>query len=116
MADKNRITVTVNAGEHNREGCPVSVDVEISRSTRRWIRHPYQASGAAIPADLNSDGKTATFHGFWMDSKPIRNGHISSHQERDGVALSEHGTRDNTAGRSQPSATAMDSALTSSPS
>ena len=28
MADKNRITVTVNAGEHNRDGCPISVDVE----------------------------------------------------------------------------------------
>ena len=28
MAEKNRITVTVNAGEHNRDGCPISVDVE----------------------------------------------------------------------------------------
>ena len=43
MADNNRITVTVNAGEHNRDGCPISVDVDNreAESTRRWISYSY---------------------------------------------------------------------------
>ena len=96
MADKNRITVTVNAGEHNRDGCPVSVDIE-SQEIEAIAGGPVtltdQASGAAIPADLNSDGKTATLS--W-----ILDG-LQAHQERsyilssgsvegsDGVAFNE---------------------------
>ena len=34
MADNNRITVTVNAGEHNRDGCPISVDVDNREAER----------------------------------------------------------------------------------
>ena len=63
MADENRITVTVNAGEHNRDGCPVSVDMDNSETQALAggsVTLTDQASGAVIPADLNSDGKTAT--------------------------------------------------------
>ena len=96
MADKNRITVTVNADEHNRDGCPVSVDIEnqeIEALAGRSVTLTDQASGAAIPADLNSDGKTATLS--W-----ILDG-LQAHQERsyilssgsvegsDGVAFNE---------------------------
>ena len=84
MADENRITVTVNAGEHDRDGCPVSVDVE-SRETAALaagsVTLTDQASGAAIPADLNSDGKTATLS--W-----ILDG-LKAHQERSYTLSSE---------------------------
>ena len=63
MAEKNRITVIVNAGEHDRDGCPVSVDVdsrEFERLAGGSVTLTDQASGAVIPADLNSDGKTTT--------------------------------------------------------
>ena len=98
MADKNRITVTVNAGEHNRNDCPVSVDVD-NREAQALAGGPAiltdQASGAVSPADLNSNGKTATLS--W-----ILDG-LKAHQERSyilssgevgsgGVAFSE---RDN---------------------
>ena len=77
MAEKNRITVTVNAGEHNRDGCPISVDVE-SREAEVLaggsVTLTDQANGAVIPADLNSDGKTVTLS--W-----ILDG-LKAHQER----------------------------------
>ena len=63
MAEKNRITVTVNASEHNRDGCPVTVDID-NREAKVLgdgsVTLTDQVSGAVIPADLNSDGKTAT--------------------------------------------------------
>ena len=77
MAEKNRITVIVNAGEHNRDGCPVSVDVdsrEFERLAGGSVTLTDQASGAVIPADLNSDGKTTTLS--W-----ILDG-LKAHQER----------------------------------
>ena len=77
MADNNRITVTVNAGEHNRDGCPVSVDVdnhEAESLTGGSVTLTDQASGVVIPADLNSDGKTTTLS--W-----ILDG-LKAHQER----------------------------------
>ncbi len=63
MTDKNRITVIVNAGEHNRDGCPVSVEVdnpEAQALAGGPVTLTDRASGVVIPADLNSDGKTAT--------------------------------------------------------
>ena len=77
MAEKNRITVIVNAGEHDRDGCPVSVDVdsrEFERLAGGSVTLTDQASGAVIPADLNSDGKTTTLS--W-----ILDG-LKAHQER----------------------------------
>ena len=77
MADNNRITVTVNAGEHNRDGCPISVDVdnrEVERLAGGSVTLTDQASGAVIPADLNGDGKTTTLS--W-----ILDG-LKAHQER----------------------------------
>ena len=77
MADNNRITVIVNAGEHDRDGCPVSVDVdsrEFERLAGGSVTLTDQASGAVIPADLNSDGKTTTLS--W-----ILDG-LKAHQER----------------------------------
>ena len=77
MADNNRITVIVNAGEHDRGGCPVSVDVdsrEVERLAGGSVTLTDQASGAVIPADLNSDGKTTTLS--W-----ILDG-LKAHQER----------------------------------
>ena len=77
MADNNRITVTVNAGEHNRDGCPISVDVdnrEAERLAGGSVTLTDQASGAVIPADLNGDGKTTTLS--W-----ILDG-LKAHQER----------------------------------
>ena len=77
MADNNRITVTVNAGEHNRDGCPISVDVdnrEAESLAGGSVTLTDQASGAVIPADLNSDGKTTTLS--W-----ILDG-LKAHQER----------------------------------
>ena len=99
MADENRITVTVNAGEHNRDGCPVSVDVEsqeVEGLAGESVTLTDQASGAAIPADLNSDGKTATLS-WVLDG-------LKAHQERSYILSSgEVGTggvafreRDNT--------------------
>ncbi|MCE2396774.1 hypothetical protein J4G02_19800 [Candidatus Poribacteria bacterium] len=117
MADKNRITVTVNAGEHNRDGCPVSVDVdnrEAEGLAGGSVTLTDQKSGATVPADLNNDGKTATLS--WILDR------LKAHQERsyilssggaedsEGVAFSE---RDNAI--DVPSATErMDFALTSS--
>ena len=94
MAEKN-LTVTVYAGEHNRDSCPVSVDVdnpEAEGLAGRSVSLTDQTSGAAIPADLNSDGNIATLS--W-----ILDG-LKAHQERsytlssgkagsDGVAFSE---------------------------
>ena len=77
MADNNRITVIVNAGEHNRDGCPISVDVdnrEAERLAGGSVTLTDQASGVVIPADLNSDGKTTTLS--W-----ILDG-LKAHQER----------------------------------
>ncbi len=98
MADKNRITVTVNAGEHNRDGCLVSVDVD-NRDAKviagESVTLTDQASGTVIPADLNNNGKTATLS--W-----ILDG-LKAHQERSyilssggveggaSVVFSEHG-------------------------
>ncbi len=84
MAEKNCITVTVNAGEHNRDGCPVNVDVD-NRETEALaggsVTLTDQASGAVIPADLNGDGKTATL--LW-----ILDG-LTAHQERSYILSSE---------------------------
>ena len=77
MADKNCITVTVNAGEHNRDGCPVSADVdnrEASALAGAPVTLTDQTSGTVIAADLNSDGKTTTLS--W-----ILDG-LKAHQER----------------------------------
>ena len=77
MAEKNRITIIVNAGEHDRDGCPVSVDVdsrEFERLAGGSVTLTDQASGAVISADLNSDGKTTTLS--W-----ILDG-LKAHQER----------------------------------
>ena len=77
MAEKNRITVIVNAGEHDRDGCPISVDVdnrEAERLAGGSVTLTDQASGAVIPADLNGDGKTTTLS--W-----ILDG-LKAHQER----------------------------------
>ena len=97
MAEKNKTTVTVNAGEHDRDGCPISVDVEDSGAKALVGGSAIltdQASGAVIPADLSSGGKTATLS--W-----ILDG-LKAHQERSytlssggvegsvGVGFSEH--------------------------
>ena len=79
MADKNRMTVTVNAGEHDRDGCPVIVDVD-NRKIKNLAGEPAiltdQASGEIIPAqcDRSSDGKSAALS--W-----ILDG-LKAHQER----------------------------------
>ena len=83
MADQN-LTVTVNAGEHNRDACPVSVDVDNSQAETLAggsVTLTDQASGAVIPADLNSNGKTATLS--W-----ILDG-LKAHQERSYILSSE---------------------------
>ena len=88
MADKNRITVTVNAGEHNRDGCPVSVDVdnrEAEGLAGGSVTLTDQKSGATVPADLNNDGKTATLS--WILDR------LKAHQERSYI-LSSGGAED----------------------
>ncbi|MCZ6677431.1 MAG: PmoA family protein [Candidatus Poribacteria bacterium] len=65
MADKNGIPVTVNAGEHDRDGCPVIVEVDNTK-VRALAGGPVSlidlGSGAVIPAQCepSGDGKTAT--------------------------------------------------------
>ncbi|MBI1928546.1 PmoA family protein [Candidatus Poribacteria bacterium] len=79
MMNKNRVTVTVSAGEHDRDGCPVTVDVE-SRKVKHLAGESViltaQGSGRVIPAQCHpsSDGKSVALS--W-----ILDG-LKAHQER----------------------------------
>ena len=68
MADKNRITLTVNAGEHDRDSCPVSVDIGIRLKLKhsRLDQSPLRIRRAAqsSPPTSTATAKPRHSHGF----------------------------------------------------